>query len=384
VLSMLRRNRVLVLAIAALLASPQASASAQEPSTPPRTDRGSAPASRAKAAAAGLQARLDAATRTYIQSREELVGVEADLRAAQAQVDSLAKRMAGARAVLAGQAAALYRSGGMTTASMVLGQQGGDVGDLADRLALADRVAARSRDKAAEATAIVAGYEASTKRLAEARARQRALVATQAGAVERLQADLAEAEERLRREEEAARRARERAAAEFARAEAARRAAERQAATSTTAPPTPATAPPAAPRPATSGNRACPVARPYSFIDSWGFARSGGRHHEGVDIMARHGTTVFAHAGGVVTKTTVNVGLGGTTVWIRDGAGTLYYYAHLSRFVVRTGQAVRTGQVVGAVGSTGNASASAPHLHFEIRPGGVPVNPYPFVKRVCP
>jgi len=382
---MLRRNRVLAVAVAALLALPQASASAQQapqPSAPPPTDRRAAPGSRDAAGADDLQARLDAATRAYIQSREELVDVEAELRAAQAQVDGHARRLAGARAVLAGQAAALYRSGGLTTASLVLGQQGGDVGDLADRLALADRVAARSREKAAEATAIVAGYDASTKRLAQARARQRALVATQADAVQHLQADLAEAEERLRREEEAARRARERAAAERARAEAAKRAAERQAATSTTAPPT--TAPPPAPRAATSGNRACPVAKPYTYIDSWGFARSGGRRHQGVDIMARHGTTVFAHAGGVVTKTTVNEGLGGTTVWIRDAAGTLYYYAHLSRFTVRTGQTARTGQVVGAVGSTGNASASAPHLHFEIRPGGVPVNPYPFVKRVCP
>jgi murein DD-endopeptidase MepM/ murein hydrolase activator NlpD len=100
--------------------------------------------------------------------------------------------------------------------------------------------------------------------------------------------------------------------------------------------------------------------------------------------MARRGTTVYAFEGGVVTKTTVNRGLGGTTVWIRGGGGTRYYYAHLSRFTVRKGQRVSTGQVVGAVGNTGNAATTAPHLHFEIRPGGSPINPFPHVKRACP
>jgi septal ring factor EnvC (AmiA/AmiB activator) len=383
---MLRRNWVLVLFLAALLALPPGAAAAGT-----RPAMQAAPPSGA-AARDDLQTRLDAATRAYIESREELVGVESELREAQRQVDGYNERLADAKAVLAGQAAALYRSGGLPTASMVLGQKGGDVGDLADRLALADRVAAHSQDKAVEAGAIVAGYDAATRRLGAVRARRRSLVAKQQDAVGRLQADLAEAEERLRRED-AAKRARERAAAaEKARAEAeaAREAAEAAAATTTTttAPPTTTTRPPVQatqPKPpATSGGRACPVARPYSFIDSWGFARSGGRRHQGVDIMARHGTTVYAYMGGVVTSTTVNEGLGGTTVWIRDRSGTLYYYAHLARFVVRRGQTVRTGQVVGAVGSTGNATADAPHLHFEIRPGGTPVNPYPFVKAVCP
>jgi murein DD-endopeptidase MepM/ murein hydrolase activator NlpD len=99
--------------------------------------------------------------------------------------------------------------------------------------------------------------------------------------------------------------------------------------------------------------------------------------------MAPRGTKVYAYDGGVVTKTTVNRGLGGTTVWIRGSDGTRYYYAHLSRFTVRNGQRVSTGQIVGAVGNTGNASGTAPHLHFEIRPGGSPINPFPYVKRVC-
>jgi peptidoglycan LD-endopeptidase LytH len=130
-------------------------------------------------------------------------------------------------------------------------------------------------------------------------------------------------------------------------------------------------------------DRACPVEPPSTFIDSWGAPRSGGRRHQGVDIMAPRGAKVYAYDGGVVTKTTVNRGLGGTTVWIRGDDGTRYYYAHLLRFTVRNGQRVSTGQIVGAVGNTGNASRTAPHLHFEIRPAGSPVNPFPYVKRVC-
>jgi peptidoglycan LD-endopeptidase LytH len=333
------------------------------------------------AGAADLQRRLDAATRVFIESREELAGVDAELRSAQRQVDENAKLAQAARATINQQAAALYRAGGMDTAALVLGQEGGDVTDLVDRLALAGQLTDRAQDNAAEATAVLSNYNAATKRLAAARARQQTLVARQQAAVGQLQSDLATAKERLERERAAERErlAREQAAAKAAQERAA-------AARQQSAPPQPSTTSPPAPSrpPAVSANgRACPVEPPYSYIDSWGAARSGGRRHEGVDIMAPHGATVYAHRGGTVTKTTINEGLGGTTVWIRDAAGTLYYYAHLSRLGARTGQQVRTGAVIGAVGSTGNASASAPHLHFEVRPGGSPVNPYPFVKSVC-
>jgi murein DD-endopeptidase MepM/ murein hydrolase activator NlpD len=129
---------------------------------------------------------------------------------------------------------------------------------------------------------------------------------------------------------------------------------------------------------------ACPIAGPYHVSDSWGARRGGGRAHEGTDVMGRYGAPVYAYAGGTVTRTTYNRGLGGTTVWVRGDGGTTYYYAHLSSIAVRPGQRVRPGQPIGANGSSGNASEGAPHLHFEVHPGGHgPVNPYPYIRRAC-
>ncbi|MDO8848482.1 MAG: M23 family metallopeptidase [Coriobacteriia bacterium] len=115
-----------------------------------------------------------------------------------------------------------------------------------------------------------------------------------------------------------------------------------------------------------------PVAGPNEYIDSWGFPRSGGRRHKGTDIMATAGTPLVAVKDGTVTSG--GSSLGGITLWLETDDGTRYYYAHLQSIEVGSGRVV-AGQVIGYVGSTGNASASAPHLHFEIhRPSAV--NPY--------
>jgi murein DD-endopeptidase MepM/ murein hydrolase activator NlpD len=143
----------------------------------------------------------------------------------------------------------------------------------------------------------------------------------------------------------------------------------------------PAAAPvPASPPPSNAGSGiVCPVAGPRAFGDTWGAARSGGRSHEGVDMMSPAGTPLVAvESGSVQFKTTR---LGGNSVWLNGNSGTRYFYAHLSAWE-GSSRSVSQGEVIGYVGATGNTTAN--HLHFEIHPGGGrAVNPYPYVRAVC-
>ncbi len=131
-----------------------------------------------------------------------------------------------------------------------------------------------------------------------------------------------------------------------------------------------------------------PVAEPYSFVDSWGFPRMTGTEyehgHQGTDIMAPFGTPLYATERGIVTRMGNDV-LGGQKLWLKGESGTYYYYAHLQAFVegVVEGALVEAGDVVGFVGDTGNARGGAPHLHFQVHPGGgQAVNPYGLLRAV--
>lgn len=124
----------------------------------------------------------------------------------------------------------------------------------------------------------------------------------------------------------------------------------------------------------------CPVQGPHTFIDSWGAGRSGGRRHKGVDIMASHGVPVVASVSGLVEHKSNS--LGGKSYYLYGNDGNRYYGAHLQSYGA-SGE-VEAGTVIGTVGSSGNASSNAPHLHFEIHPGGgSAVNPYSTVRSAC-
>ncbi len=102
--------------------------------------------------------------------------------------------------------------------------------------------------------------------------------------------------------------------------------------------------------------------------DTFADARSEGRSHDAIDIMAARGTPVLAASDGKVAKLFTSVP-GGLTIYEFDPTVTYaYYYAHLDRYApgLAEGRQLRRGDVIGYVGSTGNASEDAPHLHFAI------------------
>ena len=79
-------------------------------------------------------------------------------------------------------------------------------------------------------------------------------------------------------------------------------------------------------------------------------------------------------------------GIGGITIWFKGDSGDEFYYAHLDAWAagISTGQHVEVGTKIGTVGTTGNAPANIPHLHFEYHPGGgSAVNPTPLVRSLC-
>ncbi|MEO7391534.1 MAG: M23 family metallopeptidase [Ramlibacter sp.] len=132
---------------------------------------------------------------------------------------------------------------------------------------------------------------------------------------------------------------------------------------------------------------------PAALLDTYEQGRVGHRH-EAIDIGAPRGTRVLAVDEGKVVKLFTSVP-GGLTVYQFDPAGNLvYYYAHLDRYAdnLKEGMTLRRGDLIGYVGSTGNASADAPHLHFAVfRLGplrqwwhGEAINPYPALRRAAP
>jgi murein DD-endopeptidase MepM/ murein hydrolase activator NlpD len=115
-------------------------------------------------------------------------------------------------------------------------------------------------------------------------------------------------------------------------------------------------------------------------MNDWGFPRSGGRFHEGNDLFAPRGTPAVATVSGEVVQKTGKIG--GNQVKLFGDDGVSYYYTHLDAFGA-SGR-VQAGDVIGYVGTSGNAAGGTPHVHFEIHPGdGAAINPYPRVSAVC-
>jgi murein DD-endopeptidase MepM/ murein hydrolase activator NlpD len=131
------------------------------------------------------------------------------------------------------------------------------------------------------------------------------------------------------------------------------------------------------------GTWVCPVQGALSFRDDFGEPRSGGRSHKGNDVFAAPGTPLVAVTNGSVFFQSDP--LGGNAAYVNGSDGNTYYYAHLDDYVGGA-RAVQAGELIGHVGSSGNADGGAAHLHFEIRvggPNGSQIDPYPTLTAHC-
>ncbi|WP_161554127.1 M23 family metallopeptidase [Stenotrophobium rhamnosiphilum] len=125
--------------------------------------------------------------------------------------------------------------------------------------------------------------------------------------------------------------------------------------------------------------------------DTFSEGRSSGRIHDAIDIMARKGTPIFAVADGTIAHLCKR-GRGGLSIYQFDAKKNfVYFYAHLNAYSpsLVVGKKIKQGEIIGYVGHTGNARASAPHLHFAMASvatpnqwwGGDSINPYPLFQR---
>lgn len=125
------------------------------------------------------------------------------------------------------------------------------------------------------------------------------------------------------------------------------------------------------------------------ILDNFADPRSGGRLHQGIDILANEGQEVYAMVDGTLTGQAIagsgNAGavLSGNLWRLTAADGTYYVYGHLSAFApgLTKGSTVYKGQIIGYVGDTGNSGPGNYHLHFEIHPGGgIAVDPLPLLR----
>lgn len=132
-----------------------------------------------------------------------------------------------------------------------------------------------------------------------------------------------------------------------------------------------------------------------AFSDTWGAGRSGGRSHQGTDIMSPKGTSIVAVEDGIVDHLDWNH-MSGWNITVRHADGWTSHYLHLNNdrsgtddgqggphaaFAegLEVGSYVNAGEIIGFVGDSGNAEHAGPHTHFELHLDGTKVDPYPYL-----
>ena len=384
-------------AVVTLLVGPAYAASGAAQVTP--EDIAAADARRRAAAA-----ELTEATAEYDAAVAKSVSIQDQLRVLATELAVAERNLVDLRIAATDVTRAMYMEAGATGAATVLDAE--TINEIPVKEGYLDRLSSDGAQTLARLEAVEAAHAEQSSRLGELQTEQAVTVdeleeladsiLTQLAAADADYSGLVaafEAQEaaRLRAEEEARRRAAEEAA---------------RMATSTTAAPGnvttttaggggdddgggdvtttsgPPTTPPPPPPP--KAGRVCPVNGAVSFTDTWGASRSGGRAHQGVDMIAARGTPLVAIESGTVRLSSNT--LGGISLYLSGSSGDTFYYAHMDGYAsgLSSGQSVSAGQAVGTVGNTGNAQYTVPHLHFEHHPGGGgAVNPTPLVSGLC-
>lgn len=340
-----------------------------------------------------LQTKLDKLAVQQSDAEADLESTQDEIADVQSRIDDAQEDLDALRAQLSSRLAEMYKNRSSDAADFLNVLFAGDETSLTavvERLAMVGHVASAD-------SRLVGKVVAKVKELKSMRADLRAQKAAEAkknakyvAAREKTLASLEDAKDdynslkkkvaRLTEEARQAEIAAQKAAAAKKAAAAAAAAASNGKTTSTTKRKTTGTTENNAPPPVIA-DFVFPVDGPNSFSNTWGAPRSGGRTHKGTDIFTARNTPLVACVSGTITSVhPTDSGLGGVTVHLKKG-NTTYYYAHLSSIKsgIRAGTRVDAGDVVGYAGNTGNASGGAVHLHFEIRPNGVAINPYPIL-----
>jgi murein DD-endopeptidase MepM/ murein hydrolase activator NlpD len=310
-----------------------------------------APPASAASDVAGAQKRANAAAARLNMAETALAKAEAEVGRLKAQTDAASVKLRGALSRVRAFAVRRYIDSGQSLVQW-LGEA--DASQAMRKQSMLRLVLVGDADAVAE-------YRAARADLDAARAGIEQRLAAQQDAVKRLRKERADIAAELAKLAKAAQEAEARKRAAASRNRSAAPAASTRAV-------------------AVTGNWTCPVAGPHAFSNDWHQPRSGGRLHQGTDILAPRGTPVVANVSGTVNRHSSS--LGGQSYYLRGDDGNTYYGAHLQSYAAQG--RVSIGTVIGYVGTSGNASGGPPHLHFEIHPGGgAAVNPYPTLVRYC-
>lgn len=381
---------VLILSTAVLLPVPATAASQKE-------------LAKARSERAAVQRELDRTVAAYDAAQAKLAETQASMEANQKSLKEAEERQQAAQSRLSHRADAMYRRGPVAIFQFLFGAE--SLSDFGWRLTMVKGAARQDSATMADAARTTSEITALQQQLQAEEQSQQTLLTNMSAQTKALTDNFGKAqalESKLATDREAAVRAeREKAAKAAAAAKAAEAARAKEAAAKKKAPaaaaspsasakgaatPSPATARLAQDGPAlpvVSGATACPVAGPTSFTDTYGAFRGGGRTHQGVDMFAAMRTPVAAIVDGRILRRQTS-DLGGLSVYLAGDDGNEYFYTHLAAYSdAAPGDKVKKGAIIGYVGDSGNAKGGPPHLHFEVRQGGVPINPTPTARKAC-